>query len=302
MARDVDLACFSYLAATRVLLIDRYPALNNGAEIRASRASVAGDGPLVAAFGSGLGLSVALESNQLGRGERAGELRAFLTRHAIASEVAASDDRTPEAIILADPTGNREWFVDYANARQELNTVGGRYLTAARLAYIDCFESIAEASARALTLAADAGVPIYANVGASSLDRWRRVLPKDGLAIVQASLDESRHGDAVDVAAALCALGAETAVVTSGIHGAVACRGGAITRAPARAVEIDHTHGAGAGFAAGFIFATLTGRDLPDALAYGCALGSMQCSHARLEAPTTAAVERFIAATRPARP
>jgi sugar/nucleoside kinase (ribokinase family) len=301
-ARVVDLACFGYLAATRVLVIDRYPNRNEGAEITGAAASVAGDAPLVAAFASGLGLRAALESNHLGSGEGVRELGAFLDRNRVIHELDSGRGPTPEAIILADTEGNREWFVSYGRAREELLAATGTYLTSARLAYIDCFDSIAEASARAIGLASNARVPIYANVGGSPPGRWDDVLAGRHVAVVQASLDETRHDEALAHARRFSALGAETVIVTCGVHGAVAQRDEHELFAPARAVDVDWTHGAGAAFAAGFISCHLRGQPIDAALAYGCALGSMQCSRARSEAPAPADVERFIAATRPALP
>jgi hypothetical protein len=60
---QLDLACFSYLAAARIVRVDHYPEPNHGSEINSVDESVNGDGPLVAAFASGLGLTTALEAN-----------------------------------------------------------------------------------------------------------------------------------------------------------------------------------------------------------------------------------------------
>jgi sugar/nucleoside kinase (ribokinase family) len=300
---QLDLACFSYLAAARIVRVDHYPEPNHGAEINSVDESVNGDGPLVAAFASGLGLTTALEANAVADDADGRRVEAFLDRHRVARELAGSVTTTPLALVLVHPDGNREWLVEFEATRFGLAAVSGRLLAAARLAYVDCYASIPDAAARALGLAAEAGVPLYVNLGGApaipvavdaALRRFRPVA-------IQDNRDEAAAGEAEVYARSLHErYDADLVLVTVGERGAVALEGALCVRAPARVVDVDYTNGAGAAFAAGMIFARTRGRPLREALKFACALGSLQCTATRMEAPSADAVEAFIAATEPA--
>jgi sugar/nucleoside kinase (ribokinase family) len=95
------------------------------------------------------------------------------------------------------------------------------------------------------------------------------------LAAVQTSLDE---GDA-DRAEALAThlhtrLSPEATIVTLGRLGALAITPTGVHHAPAVPVAHPQTHGAGAAFSAGYLYALLHGTNVPTALRDACALAT----------------------------
>ena len=59
----LDLACCSYLAPAQLLGVSAWPQANGGAEVLRVEASVAADGPVVAALAAALGLRTGLAAN-----------------------------------------------------------------------------------------------------------------------------------------------------------------------------------------------------------------------------------------------
>jgi sulfofructose kinase len=296
----LDLACVSYTAAARVLRLNHYPQWNEGAEIHSEDSSLAGDGPLVAGFAAGLGLSVGLETNTVAADEAGGEIVAFLDRREIAHTVAQTAMQTPRAYILTHPDGAREWLVDLRHAPADLAALEGTLIRRAQLVYIDCFASIGAGAARALEVARKHGLAVHANLGTLNLGAaLERELRSAALSFVQASLPEDDASSAPDVARDLARQFTAVVYVTLGSQGAVAVEGDECAIAPARAVEVDYTHGAGAAFSAGAIYGRSRGWPLSRTLEFACAIGSIQCTAYRPEAPTERDVAEFIETTEP---
>lgn len=300
-APDLDVSCFSYTAATRVLRLDRYPPWNEGSEIHAEETSIAGDGPLVAGFCSGLGLKAGLETNNVGADSEGDAIADFLARHRIAHNATRTAKRTPRALILTHPDGAREWLVDLQDARADLAACDGKVLTRGRAAYVDCFTSIAEGTIRALELVRRHGRMLHANIGGSAMsEELQAAVQAAAPDVLQASVTEDEAPAAVEVARDLATRFRSPLVfVTLGAFGAVALERDVVHVEPARRLEGAHSHGAGAAFSAGAIFGHRRGWPVNRILALACAAGSMQCSDRRSESPTRAAVSAFASATLP---
>jgi sugar/nucleoside kinase (ribokinase family) len=295
---ELDLACVSYIAATSVLRLERYPQWNEGAPIRSQDSSLAGDGPLVAGFASGLGLTVGLETNAVAADDAGSEITAFLDRHRIAHTIEQTATRTPRAYILTHPDGGREWLVDLQRAAGDLASIGGALIRRAHIVYVDCFASISEGVVRAIELAGEHGRLVYANLGTLNLEpKIESALKSQAVAFVQASVPEEDAASARTVARDLAAQFDAVVYVTLSSLGAVALEAGEFTSASARPVEVDYTHGAGAAFSAGAIYGRHRGWSSGEILEFACALGSMQCTSSRMEAPTEPEVRAFFAAT-----
>ena len=295
-----DLCCFSYTAPSEVLRLTAFPVWDGGSEIISSDLSFAGDGPLVAATASGLGLSVALETNDVGDDEGGQIVRSFLERTGVNHRLDVGNSQTPRAFILAHPDGAREWLAQLQQAPSELAQTDGHLIREAALLYVDCFESIADGAIQAIGIAGEFGVPVFANVGSLLPDnRLRGALAASELAVIQGSIPER---DAATALTRLTELAetthAELVIVTVGALGAVARKREEKTPvvAPARSVTIDYTHGAGAAFSAGLIFARRQEWTLERQLEVACALGSMQCTLERRESPSPDDVARFMSA------
>ncbi|MCU0483053.1 MAG: PfkB family carbohydrate kinase [Chloroflexi bacterium] len=149
------------------------------------------------------------------------------------------------------------------------------------------------------------GVTVFADVGWDESERWASG-DLGALACVDVFLPNRDEAMAYtrtsSAAAAARALAARVplAVVKCGADGAVACRAGGAEEVhePAIAVEAIDPTGAGDVFDAGFIFATLAGWDLGDALRFGnlCAGLSVRHHGGSLASPCWAEIDAWVRA------
>jgi sugar/nucleoside kinase (ribokinase family) len=281
VADAVDLACFSYLSSARLLTVDRYPQADTGTEVHGVYQSLAGDGPITALTATALGLRCSLAANQVGPDATGtlllDQLDTAGIHHRLDQRTAAA---TPEITVITDQRGTRTWFAHLAHATTELRQANLTPLTAAQAAYIDCYEVITPAAARAITMAAQAGVPVILNLGADLLhpDVHCAALAAEVIA-VQTSLPDHQAALAEQAADALFQqLHPRAVLVTLGRRGAVARTATGRYHAPAGNGSIAHTHGAGAAFSGGFAASYLRGHDIPTALHHACQTGTAHCT------------------------
>jgi len=290
----VDLGCFSYLARARILRVDQYPEPDTGAEVLGVLDALAGDGPITAVTASALGLTCALAANNVGDDPAGHQLLQHLDRADVRHRLTATDaDPTPELNVITDRAGTRTWFAHLAQAYTALGEADLTVLTAARLAYIDCYRIMTAAAVRAIDTAVRAQVPLFLNLGGDPLHPAVAHAAAEGdLVAVQTSLPTHRTGQAHDLAEHLArTLRPVAALVTLGPQGAIARTSTAVHQSPAGQGRPRHTHGAGAAFSAGFAAAYLAGHDLPTALTAACRTGTDHCA-AITERPLRATGDR----------
>ena len=275
----LSLVCFSYLAQAQILRVDQYPPANHGAAITSTTLAVAGDGPLAATIAAALGLRVGLIANRVGADQAGRWLLAQLADAEITHDIPAVPQvRTPELIVVADDAGTRTWFARLHNAYADLREVDLRLLGSPRLAYIDCYELLTAAAARAI--AAARGVPLLLNLGGDPLDE-RIAAATDGqhTAAVQTNLDETDTPHAEELANHLFdRLHPDAAIITLGRLGALARTRHGVHRATAAETIVGDTTGAGAAFSAGYAHALLAGAPPEQALQAGCRTGTAHCA------------------------
>ncbi|MEU1311019.1 carbohydrate kinase family protein [Streptomyces cinnamoneus] len=281
-----DLACFSYLAHAQVLQVERYPQADHGTEVDSRWVSLAADGPITALTASALGLRTALVANGVGH-DPAGEtvrhqLAAARVHHAAPDQGAAA--RTPNMTVITDRAGTRTWFADLTHAYASLHRADTRPLAHARLAYVDCYQVLADDAATAIKSAATARVPLLLNLGNDPLHpAIEHAARGAALYAVQTGLPEQHHDRADATALELMErLNPYAVVITLGARGAWARTRTECHRVPTRQITVANTHGAGAAFSAGLAAAYLDGCDLPTSLHRACAIGTDHCTSTTL--------------------
>jgi sugar/nucleoside kinase (ribokinase family) len=276
--RPLDLACFSYLAAAQVLQVRTYPSANSGTVVDAVAASIAGDGPLTAVIAARTGLPVGLIANRIGDDPAGQQLLVSLDSVGIQHTIRpAAGIATPHLTVIADDADTRTWFAALQHAYQDLLSTDLTMLTRAKVAYVDCYQVLTPAAARAAASAAGAGLLL--NLGGDPLaDEIVAATHGQHVLAVQTSLDDSDAADAVDLAVDMFdRLRPDAAVVTLGRLGALARTQHRTHRVSASTGTITHTHGAGAAFSAGYIRALLCGGNTATALRAGCEAGTAHC-------------------------
>jgi sugar/nucleoside kinase (ribokinase family) len=275
----LDLVCFSYLAEAQILHVNQYPAANHGAVITSTTTAIAGDGPLTATTAATMGLHVGLIANRVGADKAGQRLLTQLAVAEITHDIPATPQiHTPQLIVVADHAGTRTWFARLHQAHADLREVDLQLLHSARVAYIDCYQILTIAAARAIT-AADS-VPLLLNLGGDPLnDQVAAATYGQHIAAIQTNLDEADAANAEDLANDLFdQLHPDAAIVTVGRFGALVRTPHGVHRAEAAETIVNDTTGAGAAFSAGYAHALLAGAPPEQALQAGCRAGTAYCA------------------------
>jgi sugar/nucleoside kinase (ribokinase family) len=275
--------CFSYLAAASLWNVERFPKANHGAEVQRAEASIAADGPMVAAVLTALGVPALVISNDIGDDAAGDQVRTWLHRNRVRTTAETVPGlMTPQIVIVADGHGTRTWFPHLPGVVEALAAVDLAPLAEASFTYIDCYELIEPAAVRAIQAARMAGVPLLVNLGGLVLPQAvaAAVQGYDSL-IIQTNVDDAEHESAPAVAGALVdQTGASWAVVTAGAFGAVAAGTDGLVTVPAIQVQVRHTHCAGAAFSGGLIYGLLHDWPMSEALELAAASGALRCGRA----------------------
>jgi hypothetical protein len=161
MARVV---CFGYVNPGEVFFVERYPAANTGAYVRAKHAFIGADCAMVAQMLAGWGVEAHLIGNALGADELGHRtLRALNERGVHTHIVLRRDLHTPHEVDISDRAGTRTFFVE--DAPQVWGSLADADLTPIRgaaMLYVDWY--VGPPVERAVDLARAHGVPVFINV------------------------------------------------------------------------------------------------------------------------------------------
>ena len=197
--------------------------------------------------------------------------------------VVRPDVATGVTVVLARPEDRASLTAPGAMGVLREEMVGRERLAATRHVHLGSLylqPALTEGAVRIVRDARAAGATTSADTGWDPTERWERpavvdevdlLVPNAGEAVALAGAPD---GD-LDVALERLAAGGRTVAVTLGPDGAVARTGTAIVRAPAVAVEVVDTTGAGDTFTAGLIAGRLRGLGPEEALRLACACGSL---------------------------
>jgi sugar/nucleoside kinase (ribokinase family) len=275
----VDVACFGYLADTRVLHVPAYPKANHGTVVHHATTALAGDAPITALACARLGLTTTLVTNLVGADAAGRRVSDLLAAGGLKPQIGQGKGTptTAHLTVVSDATGARTWFAYLTPALTGLARTNPSVLAHARLAYIDGYQVIAHDAARAIVAAGT--VPILLNLGGDNLHpAVASAASSSRLAAVQTSLDESDAERAEELATTLYTrLNPQAAIVTLGRLGALAVTAAGLHHAPTRTIHQPRTHGAGAAFSAGYAHAILAGTDIPTAVQAACQAGATAC-------------------------
>jgi sugar/nucleoside kinase (ribokinase family) len=196
--------------------------------------------------------------------------------------VVRPDVATGVTVVLARPEDRASLTAPGAMVVLRQEMVARERLAGARHVHVGSLylqPALAEGAARLVRDAHAAGATTSADTGWDPSERWERpaVLDEVDLLVPNAGEAVALAGGDGDLDAALerLAAGGRTVAVTLGPDGAVARTGAGTVRAPAVAVEVVDTTGAGDTFTAGLIAGRLRGLGPEEALRLACACGSL---------------------------
>ena len=188
-----------------------------------------------------------------------------------------ADGESHVSLILVDEnSGDRSIITRLPTAAPiGLDEISREDITAAKVLFVDSCNELTLAAAR---WARDAGMRVVLDP-AQPYERIKELLKFVDVPIVPQQWARAWMPDRPleDVAEALWRAGAAIAVVTMGERGSLVCWEGGLERAPAFAVDVVDTTGAGDAYHGGFMFALLQDWDVPTMARFASAVGSLNC-------------------------
>lgn len=292
--------CFGPIIRGLVLAVDHYPTANAGAFVSRKDAYIGADAPMIALTLARWGVDTHLICNDLGDDEAGHATQRTLRDAGVSTHLALRPElSTPLEVDVCDRAGTRTWFVE--GNQQVWDTIIAADRSAirdARLVYLDWYAR--PVAGEIAALAAAHGRRLYLNVEYSlSAPNTNAELLRHATAAQNGIEETAGLADAIAIGQAMAGHGVRQALVTRGRHGCVAVADGAPLVVPAPRVDVAATIGAGAAFAAGFIFAQVQGWDFARAVRFAVAAGSLKCTSLVPTAATVADVEAFMRSTMP---
>jgi len=280
--------CFGYVNPGELFFVERYPAANTGAYVRAKHQFIGADCAMAAQVLAGWGIEAHLIGNALGDDDLGRRTLRELDEHGVHPHIALRRDlRTPHEVDISDRAGTRTFFVEDAPevwgslAEADLQPIVG-----AAMVYVDWY--VGAPAQRAVSFARAHGAPVFINVeySVSRPEVHRELIASATYA--QSPMSDVHVGqeDPYALAAALRALGAQIAFVTRGKHGSLAADGDGLIAVPAPLIEAVDTQGAGAVYSAAAIYGLLAGWATEQVARFATTAASLKCAqHGLLSRP-----------------
>jgi sugar/nucleoside kinase (ribokinase family) len=230
------------------------------------RVSIGGDAALVALTLAGLGLNVGLAGSPVGDDPMGEYVLRTLKKEGVAAYLPKIGKTAMAAIVL---DGDRRSTITFHDNTPEAEIPIPDGIKSSKYIYVDgCFgrnSAIVAKTARA------SGIRTFLNLDVPSI-------PHIGLfdvVVAGEGVSKLISTDPVEAARKIYEANNGLAIVTLGELGSICCDGGMIS-VPALEAEAVDTTGAGAAFAAGFIFAELRDMPLDERLEFASAAGALK--------------------------
>ncbi len=293
----VDLVGLGLNATDTVLALPEHPERGSKVSFHSSSVLPGGQVATVVAACAQWGLSTRY-IGKLGDDPAAQLHRAEFARLSVDTRiVVAPDAPSPHSYILVDPSGERT-VLNQRDPRLTLQPaeIACEWVVPARALHLDGYDT--EAAVLAAGWARASGVPVIADLD-ELYPGIERLLPLVDHLIVSRDFAPRLTGipSLPDALRRMHAdYGATLSAATLGEHGVLAWDGTEFHAIPAYQVQVVDTTGAGDLFHAGYIYALLQGRLLPDRLRFACAAAALNCTAvgARGGIASVAEIERLV--------
>jgi sugar/nucleoside kinase (ribokinase family) len=228
--------------------------------------SVGGDAALTAITLSSLGMSAALAGSPVGDDPMGDYVLWSLEKEGVRAQVPKAGKTALTAIVLNRL--KRSTITFHENTPESEIPIPDDFRNS-RYVYVDgCFGMNGAVIAKA---ARAAGIPAQLNLDVPSIQSMGLF----DVVIASEEISKLISDDPVEAARKIYEANNGLAIVTMGEMGSICCDG-AILNVPAFEVEAVDTTGAGAAFAAGFMYARLGGMPLEECLEFASAAGALK--------------------------
>ena len=274
-----EVVCFGMVTPAMVLVVDKLPAWNAGADYTHLTEFISDDAAIIAILLKEWGVQTGLIGTALGNDAMGRNVVRHLHEMGILGEFRLSSNlKTPLELNISDSIGGRTylWRRD-PQVLATLDTADLSPLSQAKMLYVDWYDG--DHIMRPLREAKRLGVPVFFNFehGHTQPEFLSRYAPY--VEVCQAVTDESQLRDnASEVASRLLDAGVPTALVTLAGGGCLAATRREWLRMHAPRVKVVDACAAGAAFSAGYQYGLLRDWDMEECLRFAVAAASLSCT------------------------
>lgn len=296
MSARLDVVTFGYYAGLLTVNTFEYPQRGAVTEIQSQARGIAADAAIIAFSMSTWGFSCGFISNDVGQDSLGKELLDSLRATGITTTVRSRANRnTPLTIVLHDKTHQKTVLTGAASVCSDLTSVDLSILQLTSWMYVDAYDRMLVPAARAITYAKSRDISVLTNLG--TYDEVMKVIEQgvgnysptacrkalhevvEGSLYIQVSLDSESGKTTKNLSALHSKLCTSTCLYTLGQEGALGIKNSGeawLVKAPK--IDVVNTAGAGAAFSAGILYGLGKGWSFEQALPFGVASGSFQCT------------------------
>lgn len=289
--RYLDVVAVGPLQISITAELSRLPVPGEGAYLNDLEIGIGSDAPRVSFLLHSLGQSTGLIANNVSSSPFGIFLLKQLQSAHILNRLKSDASKATLDIGLCTPDGKRTWVAYHSDIANQLKRADTSLATRASVLYVDCYSPLATWAAR-FTEKMKRYAPIFLNVGSHDLIHKYISTNSDGCIvsanlskamrsswIVQVSVNEAYDATAAqDIARDYLKRGARACVITRGKYGALYISAQHFYSCLAPSIVPQNPAGAGAAFAAGFIYGHRRGWDVADSLKFGVLSGTLYCS------------------------
>jgi len=291
---SVEVVGFGTVSSATLIVADRLPEANTGADWKEVTELIDDDAVLVVTILRGWGTRTGLIGTTLGNDISGRRIARRLQELDIVGKVRISSKvKTPYEVIISDGDGNRTYFWNRdPKVLKTLDTGDISMIREAKLVYVDWYDG--DHILRPMKEAMRWGIPVFLNFehGHSDQELLARYAPY--VTICQAITDDAQLQDnAQEIADRLLEKGIPVALITMARNGCLAATREEVVRVYAPQMDVVDGCAAGSTFSAGYIYGHLQGWSLEAKVRFAVAAASLKCTVVGPRAFPQAQVQRL---------
>jgi len=290
----VKVVGFGTVSSATLVVVDRLPETNTGADWKEVTELIDDDAVLVVIILRGWGTRTGLIGTALGNDINGRRIARRLEELDIVGKVRISSKvKTPYEVIISDRDGNRTFFWNRdPEVLKTLDTVDLSMIQEAKLLYVDWYDG--DHILRPMKEAMRWGVPVFLNFEYGHSDQELLACYAPYVTICQAITDDAQLQDNTEeIADRLLEKGISTALITMAKNGCLAATQEEAVRVYAPQMDVVDGCAAGSTFSAGYIYGHLQGWSLEAKVRFAVAAASLKCTVVGPRAFPQAQVQRL---------
>jgi sugar/nucleoside kinase (ribokinase family) len=278
---STDLVAFGSIVLADLMLVDKFPLINTGTEIKTTAKYLSDDAVIVATLLSQWGMKAGLICTEIPSDDQGKHILNMLNELNIQGEFRLSPYAIkPYEVTISDSLGNRTYFWRRdEELLNSLDTANLNIIKNSKFLYVDWYDG--DHILRPISVANCHDVPVFLNLEYGHQNQFALEKYVKASTIVQAITDSQQLHflNAENIANTILEYGPKIVIVTMAEKGCLVTDGNQYLKVyPPSDIFVLDVNGAGATFSAAFLYGFLNGWDLQDISRFAVASAALKCT------------------------